>query len=206
MGKPFRRVRGGGVRVQLAATERSLLTRLLTDVEGLLVDDAAEREGGAEPDVSGGGSGGGRPGGGSDDDVLAALEAQLTPPAPSDPAVARLLPDGHREDPELAAGYRRIHEHGLREHKRAGLELAAKALSRAEPVVLDPAEAGALLKGLTDVRLVLAERLGLRTDEDAEALHRLLARAGDLSSPRVAAAALYDALTWWQESLVGALR
>jgi hypothetical protein len=193
MGRPFRRTRRG-VRVQLDASERALLGRLLTDVEELLADDAAEREG--------------APGfeGGSDDAVLAALEAQLTPPPPSDPAVARLLPEGHRDDPELAAGYRRLHEPGLRERKRAGLELAAEALARPEPVLLAPAEAGALLKGLTDIRLVLAERLGLKTDEDAEALHRHLARSSDYDDPRTAAAALYDALTWWQESLVGELR
>jgi hypothetical protein len=193
MGRPFRRTRAG-IKVQLAAGERAILARLLDDVEGLLADDAAEREGG------------GAVGPGADaDDVLAALEAQLTPPPPSDPAVARLLPTGHRDDPELAAGYRRLSEHGLRERKRAGLGLAATAMARQEPVVLAADEALALLKGLTDVRLVLAERLGLRTDEDAEALHAMLARADGLDDPRTAAAALYDALTWWQESLVSAL-
>lgn len=180
--------------MQLTVSERVLLACLLDDVEGLLVDDAAERE--QPQDVACA----------TDGDVLAALEAQLTPPPPSDPAVARLLPDGNREDPELAAGYRRLTEHGLRERKRAGLELASAALGRDDPVVLDPVEAAALLKGLTDVRLVLAERLGLRTDEDAEGLQHLLTRAADLEDPKVAAAALYDALTWWQESLVLVLR
>ena len=137
--------------------------------------------------------------------MLAALEAQLSPPPPSDPAVARLLPEGNRDDPELAAGYRRLSEHGLRDRKRAGLGLAATALARREPVVLDADEALALLKALTDVRLVLAERLGVRTDADAEALHAALDQAADLADPRTAAAALYDALTWWQESLVSAL-
>jgi hypothetical protein len=202
MGRPFRRTRAG-VRVQLPAAERALLARLLDDVERLLAEDAAEREGAPVAPGPAGPSRGSPPR--SDEDVLAALEAQLTPPPPSDPAVARLLPAGHRDDPDLAAGYRRLTEHGLRERKRAGLELAAAALGRPEPVVLDPAEATALLKGLTDVRLVLAERLGLRTDADAEALHHALARAADLDDPRTAAAALYDALTWWQESLVGAL-
>ena len=194
MGRPFRRTRAG-VRVQLPADERALLARLLDDVEGLLAEDADERE---MPKADG------SPGS-SVEDVLAALEAQLTPQPPADAAVARLLPEGHREDPELAAGFRRLTEHGLRERKRAGLELAASALVRTEPVVLDRAEATALLRGLTDVRLVLAERLGLRTDADAEALHRALSRAADLNDPLMAAAALYDALTWWQESLVQAL-
>jgi Domain of unknown function (DUF2017) len=200
MGRPFRRTRAG-VRVQLDEYERALLARLLEDVDGLLAADAAERE--AMP--GDGGPAGSLDGGpaGSVDDVLAALEAALSSPPPSDPAVARLLPEGHREDPELAAGFRRLTEHGLRERKRAALDLASSALGRPEPVLLDDGEAVALLKGLTDVRLVLAERLGLKTDEDAELLHAVVS-AGP-ADPRAAAAALYDALTWWQESLVSAL-
>jgi len=196
MRRPFRRTRAG-VRVQLGEPERALLARLLGDVEGLLVQDAAERDA-AERGPAGTGA---HPA--SDEDVLAALEASLAPPPPADPAVARLLPDGNRDDADLAAGYRRLTEHGLRERKRAGLERAGSALARPEPVLLDDAEALALLKGLTDVRLVLAERLGLHTDEDAEQLH---ASAAGPADPRAAAAALYDALTWWQEALVAVLR
>ncbi|HEY6796101.1 MAG TPA: DUF2017 family protein [Kineosporiaceae bacterium] len=192
MSRPFRRTRGG-VLVQLDAHERALLGRLLDDVDGLLAADADERDG-----VSSNASAS------LDDDLMAVLEAQLTPRPPSDPAVARLLPDGNREDPELAAGYRRLSEHGLRERKRAALGRASSALRRPAPVLLDTSEALALLKGLTDVRLVLGERLGLRTDEDAELLHDVVA-AGP-ADPLAAAAALYDALTWWQESLVSALR
>ena len=227
MAAPFRRTRAG-IRVQLDRGERSLLAHLLDDVDGLLAQDAAERGGvpGAEGDGdadgdgsgpgagsragAGSGEGAARAGGtaesGSDADVLAALEASLTVPPPDDPAVARLLPPGHRDDDELAEGFRRMTEDGLRERKRAGLELASAALGRPDPVVLDRSEAAALLKGMTDVRLVLAERLGLRTDEDAERLHTVLLTASDFDDPRVAAAALYDALTWWQESLVTTLR
>ncbi|MDQ1286671.1 MAG: hypothetical protein QG622_236 [Actinomycetota bacterium] len=197
MGRPFRRIRAG-IRVQLEAPERALLARLLDDVGGLLDEEATRRDG--LP------SGGGAPGGDPSDDVLAALEASLTMPPPEDPAIARLLPDGNRDDPELAAGYRRLTEHGLRERKRAGLGMAAEALSRDAPVVLTSDEVPALLKGLTDVRLVLAERLGLRTDEDVEELHRALTRANDPEDPRTAVAAIYDALTWWQESLIAVLR
>jgi hypothetical protein len=51
---------------------------------------------------------------------------------------------------------------------------------------------------------VLAERLGVRTDEDAELLDLVVA-AGP-ADPRATAAALYHTLTWWQESLVGVIR
>jgi hypothetical protein len=194
---PFKAGRGR-VKVALAAVERELLARLLDDVAGLLAEsaDTAAQASATSPG----------------DSDWAVLEAALSAPPPQDPAVARLLPDGNRDDPELAQGFRRLTEHGLRERKRGGLSLAAAALRRPEPVVLDRSEAGALLKGLTDVRLVVAERLGLRTDEDTERLHDALrdaAHSSDRGEPAeedwIGAAAIYDALTWWQESLVSAL-
>jgi len=204
MGEPFKRTRRG-VRVQLDEPERALLARLLEDVEEMLALDAAERGGVPGGPDDGVGDDAGEGGPLADDDVLAALEASLDVPPPSDPAVARLLPEGNRDDPELAAGYRRLAQDGLRERKRARLDSAGAALARPAPVLLDDAEAVALLKGLTDVRLVLAERLGLRTDEDAELVHaRVMAQRPD--DPVAVAATLYDALTWWQESLVHALR
>src|SRR6185436_8177852 len=101
-------------------------------------------------------------------DLFARLEAELAAPRPADPAVARLLPDTSHDDPEIAEGFRRLTQDDLRERKRSALAVAAAALRRPAPVVLSDGEAQALLKGLTDVRPVLAERLGLRTDEDAE--------------------------------------
>ncbi len=96
-------------------------------------------------------------------------------------------------------------EHGLRSRKRAALSIAGSALRRQAPVTLDQEEARALAKGLTDLRLVLGERLGLRTDEDADVIADVLRRGGDPDDPRLATAALYDVLTWWQENLIGAL-
>lgn len=70
----------------------------------------------------------------------------------------------------------------------------------AREVVLDVAQARAMMMALTDVRLVLAERLGLRTDEDAEALSRHL--DGDVpDSPEALLAAYYEFLTWMAESI-----
>lgn len=195
--QPFKGSRGR-VKVALAPQERELLARLIEDVAALLEESTQDA-----PTTDAG------------DSDWAVLQAALSAPPPQDPAVARLLPDGHRDDPELAEGFRRLTEHSLREKKRTALSVAAGALRRPEPVVLDAAEAAALLKSLTDVRLVVAERLGVRTDEDAEALHdalRMLAKhgqegaEGESGAPEwVGAAAIYDALTWWQESLVGAL-
>ncbi len=200
--RPFKG-KHGRVTVNLDPAERALLASLLHDVAGLL-DPDAESPGETTTDP--------RPHPG---DEWAQLEAALAVAPPSDPAVARLLPDGNRDDPELAQSYRRLTEHGLRETKQAALTLAAAALRRDDPVVLDRDEATALLKGMNDVRLVVAERVGLHTDEDAEALHLHLQlasrRAEDTEVPEheqawLGLASIYEALTWWQDALVAAVR
>ena len=61
-----------------------------------------------------------------------------------------------------------------------------------------------MVVALTDVRLLLGERLGLRTDEDAEALAVRLEQ-GDDDDPATVLAAYYDFMTWLQESLTQAL-
>ncbi len=63
-------------------------------------------------------------------------------------------------------------------------------------------QARAFTAALTDVRLVLADRLGIETDEDAEALHDL---EGDPADPGVWLAMVYDFTTWVQESLTEVL-
>ena len=187
MRQPFRS-RRGGVEVRLERTERDLLVQLLGQLDDLLDDGAEDR---------------------SSDPLAELVGMDLGEPAdptgPDDPAVARLLPTGSREDDAAATEFRRLTERGLRTRKRDGARLAAAALARDEPVLLTSDEAQALLKALTDVRLVLAERLDLRTDEDALLLHEGLHSAARQGGPLAAVAAIYDLLTWWQESLVGAL-
>lgn len=132
--------------------------------------------------------------------------ADDTPQPPRDPALERLLPSAHRDDPGLAAEFRRLTEFGLREGKAANLATAIAALQDADgdKVTLDLEQAQAMVVALTDVRLLLGERLGLRTDEDADALQdRLEAAAED--DPQLYLAAYYDFLTWLQESLIQAL-
>lgn len=223
MDKPFRRS-GKRVLVGLHQAERAVLAQLLGDVRTMLDTGGADGADGPDPADPGR-----TPGPddapprerdplaellGLDEDWLAAVEAGATgSDAPldtrtaeerfEDPAVARLLPDANREDPTVAAEFRRLTEAGLRSRKRAALDLARQALGRPDPVLLDAEEARSLLKGLTDVRLVVAERLGLRTEEDAEAVHAVLTGAAPAADERwVAMAALYDELTWWQEALV----
>lgn len=145
-------------------------------------------------------------------DLIGGLgENDPDPEEPSDPALRRLLPPAHRTDAEQAAEFRRLTEHSLRSRKAATLSTAILALEQAEPpaVSLDADHARALTMALTDVRLILGERLGLRTDEDAEALHGALERAlsgeGLLDPLKAQQMASYDFLTWLQESLTMAL-
>ena len=123
-----------------------------------------------------------------------------------DPAMDRILPSAHRDDPALSAEFRRLTEHGIREGKAANLATAITAFLSADGdrVRLDQEQAQAMVVALTDVRLLLGERLGLRTDEDAEALQDRLERASE-DDPDLHLAAAYDFLTWLQETLIQAL-
>jgi Domain of unknown function (DUF2017) len=191
MAKGFKRTRRG-VTARLDEGERTLLAHLFVEVWGLLGGD----DGVAGADVGGGGS--------EVDPLEAMVGIGTATVVPADPALARLLPSAHRGDDEAAAEFRRYTEQGLRARKRAGLEVARKSLGREGPIELDRDEAAAWVVALTDVRLVLGERLGLRTDQDAEAL-ALQLRDVDEDDPQAFLAAIYDFLTWLQESLVQSL-
>ena len=202
MTRGFRRVRGE-VRARLADGERRVLHDLFTEVHDLLEDPAPP----------------------SEDDPLAELVGIGTAVRPpDDPALARLLPDAHKDDPQASAEFRRYTESGLRARKRQGLELALRTLDRGAPVRLDDAQASAWLVALTDVRLVLAERIGLKTDDDHAILEQVVAQLAEAAPPagfggspdadeggidageRLAMTlALYDFLAWLQETLVEAM-
>jgi hypothetical protein len=200
----------GEVRIRLADGERRVLHDLFTEVHDLLEDPAPP----------------------SDDDPLAELVGIGTAVRPpDDPALARLLPDAHKDDPQASADFRRYTESGLRARKRQGLELALRTLDRGTLLRLNGAEAGAWLVALTDVRLVLAERIGLRTDDDHAVLEQVVAQLAEAEPParsgrsagsgdadddgedgdlaageRLAMTlALYDFLAWLQETLVEAM-
>jgi hypothetical protein len=106
----------------------------------------------------------------------------------------------------MAAEFRRLTEDGLRARKSANLTTAIAALSglQDQKVSLDHEQALALVVALTDVRLVLGERLGLRHDDDFELLEEQVSGLAP-DDPAVYALAVYDFLTWLQETLAHAL-
>ncbi len=116
----------------------------------------------------------------------------------------RLLPTANRQDDEVAAEFRRLTETGLRQRKASTLAAAADLMRGDDKLRLDEAQARAVLTALTDVRLVLGERMGLRTDDD---VHLLEAAAEDLDpdDPLGYALSVYDFLTWLQETLASAM-
>ena len=127
-------------------------------------------------------------------------------PAPRDPALDRIFPTANREDDQIAAEFRQLTEQGLRTRKAANLDTAIAALAHLEDqkVTLDQAQAVALVIALTDVRLVLGERLGLKQDEDLELIGEQVSSLEE-DDPAVYALAVYDFLTWLQETLAHAL-
>ena len=183
-----------GVLVSLDEHERSILVQLLVQLDDLLDDGTDDVERDPLSVITGMGQ-------------LHDPAGQPPAGAPSDPAVARLLPEGNRDDPAGAQEYRRLTEYDLRTRKRSAARTAAGALRRPLPVLLVGEESLCLLKAMTDVRLVLGERLELRTDEDSELLHlRLRGLTGEEHGDDwMATAAIYEVLTMWQEYLVEAV-
>lgn len=177
---------------RLDATEREVVAALVADVAQLLGAPRFDESGPAPaPDVP-------------------LVRTQDVPP-PDDPAVRRLLPDASRDDPQVAAEFRRLTEDDLRARKIARLgDLWTRLTTpgdgrRQDVLVVDPADAPELAAAITDVRLVLAERLDVRTDEDAETLYDVLSDGNEGADVDVRRylVSLYGALSWLQESLVG---
>ncbi|WP_404381633.1 DUF2017 domain-containing protein [Knoellia locipacati] len=210
----IRRGRGRTIRyaAKLDAVERTVVAGLMEQVRDLVEPDAGTPPTSGEGDdfesiVSGlGGLGMG---------VSLSAEDQ-TPddrPVPADarsfgdrdPALERLLPAGNRTDDQASAEFRRLTEHGLRQRKARHLTSAIAALrAPGSGVELDERTAIDFVIALTDVRLVLGERLGLREDADVDRLEEELAEM-DEDDPRLHAMSVYDFLTWLQETLATAM-
>ena len=84
-----------------------------------------------------------------------------------DPVMARLLPDGHRWDPELAADYRELTETSLRSGKTDDLATVRATLpDGGGELRLDRDQAGAWLRSSNDLRLALGTRLDITEDTE----------------------------------------
>ncbi len=123
-----------------------------------------------------------------------------------DPALQRLFPDGYRDDADAAAELRRFSEGTLRDGKlqAVGQVLADLPTDSERQVQLSSQQAHFWLTALTDARLVLGVRLDIGADTDVIAeLDSELERED--SKSKVFLLAVYQYLTFLQESLVEAL-
>lgn len=172
----------GGVQARLDDTDVALLRQLLGELLELLGDDQTEDDG--------------------DDPLAAAVGIGTATKAPGDPVLARLFPDGYSDDPEASADFRRYTERGLRDTKRANVRAALATLDELDErgrARLDRQVAQAWLGALNDMRLAIGTRLDIGEDWDEQA-----AGLPD-DDPRAYVFAVYDHLTWLQETLVQAL-
>jgi Domain of unknown function (DUF2017) len=111
----------------------------------------------------------------------------------ADPAVERLLPNAYPDDAAAAAEFRSFTRSGLVERKLTNAGRVAATLPDESGVSeLTAADGQAWLRTLTDLRLVLATRLGIEED-------------GDEGSPDELLRAFYDWLAYLQDSLLAVL-
>jgi len=198
--------RQGRYVARLDAVERGLVVGLMEQVRELVqpADTTPDAEDGDEFDRIVAGLGGVGMG------VSLAADDQVQVgggvPAPRDPALDRIFPTANRQDDQVAAEFRQLTEEGLRARKTRNLDTAIAALGHLEDqkVTLDHDQAVALVVALTDVRLVLGERLGLRQDDDLDLIEEQVSSLEE-DDPAVYALAVYDFLTWLQETLAHAL-
>lgn len=112
-----------------------------------------------------------------------------------DPAIARLLPEAYPDDAEASAEFRRFTTDDLADRKifnarQLAHDLAgASAATSVTKVQLGVQSASAWLKALTDIRLTIANRLGIENDND-------------VGSGEPALLDLYDWLGFVQGSLI----
>ncbi len=88
-----------------------------------------------------------------------------------DPALDRLFPVAYRDDPDASAEFRQYTRSGLVDTKTAKAGAVAAALLGGSgddggTIELTDDEAERWLPVLTDLRLIVAERLGIRADDD----------------------------------------
>ena len=204
----------GGPRAAESARDAEILAALDFDIEE--PGDAGEPGPNGGPGGSGTGTGTGPDVGRRDWTGSADWAGSAAPPAASAalaPLIEALLPDAS-EDPDVAVEVAAMTRGRLR-------ALKSERARRVMAELIEPTGArGAVrvsagteqdwLGALNDLRLVLAQRLGIDSAEAAEDVHAIAREApppheSDEFRWRRGAALSYDMLTWWQESLLRVL-
>jgi len=130
-------------------------------------------------------------------DQLEQLLAADADDVAGDPVMARLLPDGHRGDADLAADYRELTEGSLRGGKTDDLAVVRATLPEdGGEVRLDRDQAAAWLRSSNDLRLAMGTRLDITEDTEPP---------DEIADEQDQQLAVYYWLTALQGSLVDAL-
>jgi hypothetical protein len=205
----FRHSTDGGASIWLSPGEAALLRTLVIAVTELLADPErpVPPASAAGPAAAGGPPTGVAPGAGTDsadlfDDLEKMFNETAAPPpqTPTDPVLARLLPDAYSDDPAAAGEFRKYTESSLREAKKYFAQTLLETLPEGGGrVKLTGDQARDWMRALNDVRLMFGVRLEV-TEDFEEQLAGL-----DPKDPRVAAFEVYGWLGSLQESLVRAL-
>jgi hypothetical protein len=187
----FRARRKGSVQVELPAHAAGLLASLARQLVELLSDGEASQRVESDP-------------------LEAMLDFDAPREAPQDPALLRLLPNAHRDDDEAAAEFRRFTERSLRDGKIADAMTVIDDIGEIPDDLADDAAdfefeidadaARAWLRSLTDMRLTLAERIGVTAEDETywESLPE--------DDPRLPVYEIYGWLGYLLESLLDAVR
>ncbi len=150
----FKARRRGGVYVVLPPYAAGLIASLARQLVELLSDGEVAPSSAVDP-------------------LEAMLDFGAPRDTPEDPALLRLLPPAHLDDDEAAAEFRRFTERSLREGKVGDAAVVLSKLDDAGDGIpddlefeLDAQEARAFMRCLTDLRLTLAARLGVTSDDE----------------------------------------
>ena len=142
--RPFERDAAGTVTASFSALERELLSDLATEVCELLGEGSRL----------------------SDDRMFAATGIGGNDGPSDDPALARLLPDAYADDAAASQEFRHLTERSLADRKISNARRVIASLGQRDEVAIDPDDQQAWLRTLTDIRLIIASRLGIETDDD----------------------------------------
>jgi len=179
----FRPARDGGVSAWISGGEAALLRALVTPVMDLIGGEGKDESPGTVID-----------------ELEALLDSGPPPQTPTDPVIARLLPDAYPDDPEAAGEFRKYTEASLREAKKYFAQTLLDTLpEKGGRVKLTGDQARDWMRALNDVRLAHGVRLEVTEDFEGQLA------ALDPEDPRVANFEVYGWLGAVQESLVRAL-
>jgi hypothetical protein len=127
--------------------------------------------------------------------VLRSLPGQLADLlGTADPALHRLSPPAHPDDPKMEAEYRDLIGNQLDHQRRHSLQVMESTIDAEE---LDEEQLSAWLAALNDLRLVLGTRLDVTEELYDEGIPE--------RDPRAPVFALYLYLGWLEEQIVAAL-